>query len=108
MVGAFGGREDPDEAVYVVGHDDESIQVYFGAERSGACPFLGHNATTGVQDHSPTGNMSEEVGLLVCADRHEVSTGLSVIVPAKPHGATVVFFGVVGHGIACFYPLCYR
>lgn len=93
---------DDDDAVDVVGHDDERVHHHVGPYLRRPVPFVGDDVAVRVSVHAVVDHVAEKTGASAGAYRDEIRPGLRVIIPAQADGLAVVFLGVVRHTASCF------
>ncbi|MCK4410754.1 hypothetical protein KAV67_00580, partial [Candidatus Bipolaricaulota bacterium] len=83
---------DHDNAMNVIRHDHECIQVD-GREPVGQCmPCLRHHASSIIDLHVSVHNLAEQARPILCAEGDVVRTGSAVIVSPQTNAAPTVSF----------------
>jgi hypothetical protein len=88
-------RQQSDDGVDVVGHDDELVRLHASISAGQFVPHGLDHATGGVQFHIRTSDATEQTNVPLRADGHEIPTRLRVIVPGQTNRPAVMFFRIV-------------
>ena len=72
-------RNEADDSVQMVGHDDEGIQHHLIAHRLGPLPLRHRDAPMRVERHAPAPDHAKKTPAIVGADRHEIRSEGPVI-----------------------------
>jgi hypothetical protein len=86
-----------DDAMQVVGHDDEGVQFNQWEMVRDILPTTPRDFTRLVRVHFAVDDMAEQAGAFVGAHRDEIRPWLSVIMSLQASGAAMVFVRVVRH-----------
>lgn len=81
----------------VIGHHHPRIKPHVGIPLLQPFPAFPCDLSHVIQLHRFFFYRTEEAYVILHAERHKVSTGLGVVVPAQADGAAVILFGIVGH-----------
>jgi hypothetical protein len=96
---ATGGRPcQDDDAVAMVGHNDEFVDVDTWIKRWDLIPNILDHVSCFVPLHRTIGNLSENACSVLCADGDKIGSRARVVVALEAKAAAMMFLRVVFHG----------
>ena len=100
----MGGSEtrpyDYNDCVDVVWHNDKFIQLEPGIMFNQTLPDIEYNTSCFIQIHFTVDHITEYRFPVLCHHGYKIRPGLRIIVIFQTYGTPMVFFFIIGHGLA--------